>query len=351
MMPAPRSTPTAGAGARQKTAAAAEKKSSRTKAQGRRRGGKAKPDKAAEAATERASVGQQLGLNLDALNRAAAGTSATPTGPHCQSAGCWRTTGADRRRAEAAGGRRQGDTRAAQAALTSQARQAATPPSASSRPRATPTARSAGRTPPPAGPRPIAAAVADRRRERADRQTAARAGAPSWVCGNGGRKPSPSTRPPTARRAGWRARPRLPRSGWRDPERGRARRRQPADDRHEAVRPAALVARRPPDPANAPAPWGPGLDLGDCDFSMVIGRTRIESGTFKSAAIARGGARRRLAELSPGFFHPPNARDAGGVFAQMRTFERSLVPTRYARASNLFTGIAVKEHWDGCERN
>jgi len=100
-----------------------------------------------------------------------------------------------------------------------------------------------------------------------------------------------------------------------------------------------------PDPANAAAPWGPGLDLGDCDFSMVIGRTRVESGTFKSAAIARAVARAAdQLELSPGFFHPPTAPDAGGVFAQIRTFERSLVPTRYARASNLFTGIAVKEH-------
>jgi len=99
-----------------------------------------------------------------------------------------------------------------------------------------------------------------------------------------------------------------------------------------------------PDPANPTAPWGPGLDLGDCDFSMVIGRTRVESGTFKSAAIARAVARvADSLELSPGFFHPPTAPDAGGVFTQIRTFERSLVPTRYARASNLFTGLTVKE--------
>ena len=31
----------------------------------------------------------------------------------------------------------------------------------------------------------------------------------------------------------------------------------------------------------------PGLELGDCDFNMVRGRTLIESGTFKSEAIGR----------------------------------------------------------------
>ena len=99
-----------------------------------------------------------------------------------------------------------------------------------------------------------------------------------------------------------------------------------------------------PDPADPVTPWGPGLDLGMCDFSMVIGRHRIESGTFTSARIARAVARvADQLELSPGFFHPPNTPDAGGVFDTMRTFERSLVPVRYARASNLFTGLTVKE--------
>ena len=99
-----------------------------------------------------------------------------------------------------------------------------------------------------------------------------------------------------------------------------------------------------PDPTNAAAPWGPGLDLGTCDFSTVIGRTRIESGTFKSAAIARAVA--TIApelELSPGFFHAPTDPDADGVYHTIRTFERSLVPTKYGRASNYFTGFTVKE--------
>jgi hypothetical protein len=98
-----------------------------------------------------------------------------------------------------------------------------------------------------------------------------------------------------------------------------------------------------PDPLSDTAPWGVGLDIGDCDYSVLIGRTRVESGTFKSAALATQVERVADAlEMSPGFFHPldqPIAR----VFTDIRTFERSLVPTRFGRASNLFTGFTVKE--------
>ena len=98
-----------------------------------------------------------------------------------------------------------------------------------------------------------------------------------------------------------------------------------------------------PDPHSDSAPWGVGLDLGDCDFSTLIGRTRVESGTFKSAAIAEQVAAiaDRL-EMSPGFFHPLD-QPVDRVFTDIRTFERSLVPTRYGRAANLFTGFTVKE--------
>lgn len=99
-----------------------------------------------------------------------------------------------------------------------------------------------------------------------------------------------------------------------------------------------------PDPTDADAPWGAGVDIGDCDFSMQIGRTRIESGTFRSPAIAARIAQAADGyELSPGFFHPPGEPRPDGVFTQIHTFERSLVPTAYGRASNLFTGLTVKE--------
>lgn len=100
-----------------------------------------------------------------------------------------------------------------------------------------------------------------------------------------------------------------------------------------------------PEPLNNDAPWGPGLDLGDCDFSMLIGRTRVESGTFKSAEVAEQVARiAEHLEMSPGFFHPLDQPTTDGVFTDIRTFERSLVPIRHGRASNLFTGFTVKEH-------
>jgi hypothetical protein len=99
-----------------------------------------------------------------------------------------------------------------------------------------------------------------------------------------------------------------------------------------------------PDPLDASAPWGPGVDVGDCDFSMQVGRTRVESGTFKSHALAqRIAATADQYELSPGFFHPADQPDGAGVFTTIRTFERSLVPIKYGRASNLFTGLTVKE--------
>lgn len=100
-----------------------------------------------------------------------------------------------------------------------------------------------------------------------------------------------------------------------------------------------------PDPFDVARPCGPGLDIGTCDYSVLIGRTRIESGTFNDAAIAdRVAAQADRYEMSPGFFYPDGQPDAAGVFSAIRTFERSIVPTRYARASNRFTGLAVKEH-------
>lgn len=97
-----------------------------------------------------------------------------------------------------------------------------------------------------------------------------------------------------------------------------------------------------PDSTLAHAPWGPGVDLGMCDYSQVIGRTRIESGTFFDERV--GAAFGRAAdqyEASPGFFHTPDQPESGSVFTHIETFERSVVPVRLARASNLFTGMAT----------
>lgn len=100
-----------------------------------------------------------------------------------------------------------------------------------------------------------------------------------------------------------------------------------------------------PDPFNPTAPWGKGVDVGDCDYSTVIGQTSIESGTFKSAEIgAAFAASAGDYELSPGFFHPVDQPTPVGEYEEIRRFERSVVPIKYGRASNLFTGMTVKEH-------
>ena len=105
-----------------------------------------------------------------------------------------------------------------------------------------------------------------------------------------------------------------------------------------------------PDPLNAAAPWGPGLDIGDCDYSVVIGRTRVESGTFRDPLIARKMA--SVAddlEMSPGFFHGADQPGADGVFTQIRTFERSPVPTRYSRAIEPIHRLCRKGGPYGCQ--
>jgi hypothetical protein len=86
----------------------------------------------------------------------------------------------------------------------------------------------------------------------------------------------------------------------------------------------------------------PGLDLGDCDFNAMHGRVLIESGTFRTPAIAQKvAAAADGLEISLGFLHLPSEPDADGVFHHIRRFERSLVPR--GKASNRFTAFTVKE--------
>lgn len=102
-----------------------------------------------------------------------------------------------------------------------------------------------------------------------------------------------------------------------------------------------------PSPLSTKAPWGAGVDLGWCDFNAVCGRTLIESGTFKSRAIAQAvAAKADELELSPGFFHAAGEPDASGVFHHIRRFERSLVPKWAGRASNPYTGLVVEKAMD-----
>ncbi len=86
----------------------------------------------------------------------------------------------------------------------------------------------------------------------------------------------------------------------------------------------------------------PGVDIGDCDFNAMHGRTLIESGTFRNPGIAQAAAKAAPdLEISLGFLHLPTEPDASGVFHHIRRFERSLVPR--GKASNLLTHFSVKE--------
>lgn len=98
---------------------------------------------------------------------------------------------------------------------------------------------------------------------------------------------------------------------------------------------------------DVPGDWttvkaGPGIDLGQCDFSAMVGRMLVESGTFYNDAVGAKIAQKadRL-EVSLGFAHPENEPDANGAFWHIKRFERSLTPK--GRASNPFTSFTVKE--------
>lgn len=85
---------------------------------------------------------------------------------------------------------------------------------------------------------------------------------------------------------------------------------------------------------------GDGIDLGDCDFRAMHGRMLIESGTFRNERI--GEAIKERADTlagSIGFFHPLSQPDTDGVFTDIHTFERSLLPR--GRASNPLTALTV----------
>lgn len=84
----------------------------------------------------------------------------------------------------------------------------------------------------------------------------------------------------------------------------------------------------------------PGVDIGDCDFNWMRGRTLIESGTFRDPAVAEKVAQKAANyQISIGFRHPADQPDSDGVFHNIRRFERSLVPA--GRAANPFTSLSV----------
>ena len=89
-------------------------------------------------------------------------------------------------------------------------------------------------------------------------------------------------------------------------------------------------------------PFGPGVDLGTCDFNAMVGKMLIESGTFASPAIGAAiAAKADQLQGSIGFTHPADEPDRDGVFWHIHRFERSLVPR--GKAANPFTSLYVQE--------
>lgn len=99
-------------------------------------------------------------------------------------------------------------------------------------------------------------------------------------------------------------------------------------------------ARADEDGMYGPLRWWhlPGLELGWCDFNAVIGRTLVESGTFKDDSIAKKLTESNF-QISIGFRHPLDQPDQNGVFHTIRRFERSIVPT--GRVANSLTKFEV----------
>ena len=105
------------------------------------------------------------------------------------------------------------------------------------------------------------------------------------------------------------------------------------------------VARADTDGDFGPLRWWhvPGLDIGDCDFNAMHGRTLIESGTFRDEAYAPLiAAKSHELGVSIGFKHAATDPDADGVYHRIRRFERSILPVGYP--ANLYTAVHIQEN-------
>jgi hypothetical protein len=89
---------------------------------------------------------------------------------------------------------------------------------------------------------------------------------------------------------------------------------------------------------------GPGIDLGRCDFSMVIGNMLLESGTFKTPEI--GEAMAEVKELLGGSicFSHPIGEPVNKEYDNINLLERSLLPEPFA--SNMLTKLLVTKEND-----
>ncbi len=93
------------------------------------------------------------------------------------------------------------------------------------------------------------------------------------------------------------------------------------------------------------APRAKPLRLGVCDFAAMHGRVRIESGTFDDPKLGEYLApRAKELGASISFFHPASEPDREGVYKNIATFSRALLPR--ANASNQLTRLYVAKEND-----
>jgi len=87
----------------------------------------------------------------------------------------------------------------------------------------------------------------------------------------------------------------------------------------------------------------PALALGTCDFRALHGDVLVESGTFHNNQVGEAVSRKANdLQVSLTFYHPRDEPDAQGVFSNIRTSARALLP--HGRAANLLTAVpAVTE--------
>jgi hypothetical protein len=80
--------------------------------------------------------------------------------------------------------------------------------------------------------------------------------------------------------------------------------------------------------------------IGACDFSAMHGNLSIESGTFKDNWIGeRIAAKAHDLAMSRSFTHPIGEPDAQGVYHNIKTFSRAILPR--GKESNLLTALFV----------
>lgn len=85
--------------------------------------------------------------------------------------------------------------------------------------------------------------------------------------------------------------------------------------------------------------WHTPIVLGKCDTSFMHGHISIESGTFDDDWIGEQFANMKELGMSRTFYNPANEPDAQGVYHNIRTFSRAILPAE--RASNRLTLIEV----------